>query len=139
ADAELIRRVQLDIARPGAGGRLEGAGDRQLVLGLGVGGETDVAEARVALGPAGAAERLPIIGDDADVDVRLDGPGLEGAQDLALPDGGGGNGVQGAEQFTGAAADGRAVRRKAEGQVCRVGPRVAPGGGDAAGFELLDG
>src|SRR5262249_36777633 len=139
ADAELIRRVQLDIACPGAGSWLEGAGGRQFVLRLGVGGEADVAEARVALGPAGAAERLPVIGDDADVDGRLDGPGLEGAQDLALPDGGGGNGVQRAKQFTGAAADGGAVRRETEGQVCSVRPRVAPGGGDAAVFELLDG
>src|SRR5262249_45363481 len=52
ADAVLIRRVELDIARPGAGGRLVGAGGGQLVHRLRVGGQADIAEARVALGPA---------------------------------------------------------------------------------------
>src|SRR5262249_34551054 len=138
ADAELIGRVELDISGPGAGSRVVGAGGGQFVLRLRVGADPDVAEARVALGPARAAERFAAVGHDADVDVRLARPGGERPQDLALPGRGRGDRVQGTEALAGARADRRVVRGEAECQVGRIGPRISPGSGDATVLELLD-
>ena len=51
------------------------------------GRDPDVAEAGVALDGADGAERLPAVGDQADVDVGVDRPGLERPEDLPLPGG----------------------------------------------------
>src|SRR5262249_61757657 len=90
ADVEGVTGVQHNVAGPGAGDALEGAGGGQLARGLGGAGDADVAEVGVALGQAGGAEGLAAVGHQPDVDIGLDGPGLEGAQHLALPGGGGG-------------------------------------------------
>jgi hypothetical protein len=139
ADAEAGGAVEAHVAGGRAGGGVVGEGEGQYVGGQGGGGDADVAEAWVALGPAGRAEVLAAVADQADVDVGVDGPGLQGAEDLRLPDGGGGVGVEGPEERAGLAwADRGPVGGEADGQMLGVGPGVAPGGRDAAVFELLE-
>src|SRR5207245_11786276 len=85
AGAERHQAVELDVAGPGAAGRGVRPGPGQRLGRHRVGDDADVAEADVALRGAGGAERLAAVGDDAEVDVGVRRPGLEGAQDLALP------------------------------------------------------
>ena len=81
-------------------------------------------------GPDGA-EGLAAIAHQADVDVRLDGPGLEGLEDLPLPGGGRLLGVERLEQRAGLAGDRRSVGGEAQRQPAGVGPGDAEVAGTA--------
>src|SRR5262249_61339846 len=126
--------VDADVAGGGADGGVEGRGEDEDVLGEGGGGDADVAEAEVALRPAGHAQSLPAVACDAEVDAGLDGPGLQGAEDVELPAGARG---QGAEE--GAVLPGQqgAVGCEADGEVGGVGPGVAPQRRGTTVFEVL--
>ena len=87
--AEVVVGVYQNVAAPGAGERgIVGHRYRQLAGSHGLGADADIAEPRVVLGRPRGAESLAAIAHQSDVDVRLDGPGLKGLENLFLPDGG---------------------------------------------------
>ena len=71
------------------------------------------------------AQSKSAIVDDAHVHVRVDGPGLEGAQDRRFPVRGAVLGIQEIEQSARSAAGIGAVGREAEREMSRVGPGLA--------------
>ena len=86
--AEIVVGVDQDVAAPGARERrVVGHRDRERIGRHRLGADADVAEPRIVLGRPRGAEGLAAVADQADVDVRLDGPGLEGLEDLPLPGG----------------------------------------------------
>src|SRR5262249_46463687 len=101
--------------------------------------EADVAEARVALRQAVAAERLALIIDEANVDIRLDGPGFESAQDGALPGGRRAVLVQVLEQHAGNVFVQGSIGSKAQRPVLGVRAGVATRGRRATVFKLFKG
>src|SRR6266852_57556 len=88
ADADAVVAVEEQVAAPGRAGpgKRRARGHRGVHEWLG--GNANVAEARVALHGPGRSERLAAVGHDADVNVGVHRPGLEGAEDFVLPRGG---------------------------------------------------
>jgi len=82
----------------------------------------------------GGPERGPVVVHQADVQVGVDGPGLEGAEDFEP---GGVRAKRGAAQEAADAGDGRPVRGEAQGQVAAVQPRLTERGRDGAVFQSL--
>ena len=113
--AEIVVRVDQDVAAPGARERgIVGNRDRKRIGRHRLGADADVAELRVMLRRPRGAKGLAAIAHQADVDVRLDGPGLEGLKDLPLPVSGRLLGVERLEQRAALAGDRRSVRGEAQ-------------------------
>ena len=116
--------VDEDISCQGARNqRVVGNGDRQCAGVHRLGADPDVTEPRVVLGLTGYAERLPTVGHESDVDIRVHSPGLKRSQDGLLP----GNcrllGIERLKESTGMSGDRSAIGDEAQGQI----PRVTPG------------
>ena len=80
--ADVLGAVEDDVAGLGAREGRVGRADGQVLLKQRIlphrtGGQANVAEPRIALQEPGGAEGLPAVGDEADVDVGVDGPGLD--------------------------------------------------------------
>ena len=76
--------------------------------------DANVAKATVPLGGAGAPERLPSIGNDSDVGVRVNRPGLKRAKNLLAPGGLRCNGVERRRQRAGLSGSRHSVCREAQ-------------------------
>ena len=126
-DAEVVLAVEHHVASPGAAGEVERRGVGEMrIRRLRRHGDADIAKTRIALRRAAGAQRLSAIGYDADVDVGVDGPGLEGPQNLGFPVRRGGAAVQGLQEVARIAANACSIRNEAQCQVAGIGPGDAP-------------
>ena len=135
-DAEVIGAVEHHIAPPGAAGEVE----RRSISHVGIGrhrrqGDATIAKAGVSLDGTTRPQRLSAIGDEADIDVGINGPGLKRPQDFLLPGAGGGAAVERLKERALGVAAGCPVRNETQGQMTRVRPRNAPRGRREAVFQ----
>ena len=141
ADAEPLIAVEKDVAAGGAGERGIRRTDGEVLLverfgSQGRGGKADVAEPGIALQEARGAKGLASVIDDGNVDVGVDGPGLQSPQDFQLP----GRGIAAQRLVEGArgAIDAGAVRHEARRQMGGVRPRHVPDGHEIAVLERFE-
>src|SRR5207249_615346 len=100
---------------------------------------TDVAKARIALDVAGRAQGdAALFADEADVDIGVHGPGLEGPQDLLLATAHGGLTTEKVQQVAADGSDRCAIGGETEGELLRIQPGLAVHGGRETVFEALD-